>query len=241
MSTFPRSTLGAVSLTFDDGMGSHLNKAIPILEQHDLRGTFYVMAKDLSLLERFRPARDAGHEIGNHTINHPWPQTHVTQSGGRGIEDLSLADMRAELDESIARYRTVFPEVREWGYAYPGYATWVGRGAQRTSYVPLVAERFFCARGGSEVSTPWNAPLRCDRYALNSWKCERRPAAALIDIVERTAAAGAWSIFTFHGVDEGHLPVSEADLTQLTDYLAAHRDRLWTAPVIDVARHLWPA
>ena len=34
----------AVSLTFDDGMRSHLDVAVPLLNDHDLRGTFYLVA-----------------------------------------------------------------------------------------------------------------------------------------------------------------------------------------------------
>ncbi len=33
---------GAVSLTFDDGVKTHIDNAIPTLDRHDLKGTFYV-------------------------------------------------------------------------------------------------------------------------------------------------------------------------------------------------------
>ena len=62
----------AISLTFDDGMKSHLDLAIPILENFGLAGTFYPIAKGNweTSLERFRPAFENGHEIGNHSIHH---------------------------------------------------------------------------------------------------------------------------------------------------------------------------
>ena len=62
----------SISLTFDDGMKSHLDLAIPILEDFGLAGTFYPVAGGdwQASLNRFRPAFENGHEIGNHSIHH---------------------------------------------------------------------------------------------------------------------------------------------------------------------------
>lgn len=49
---------------------------------------------------------------------------------------------------------------------------------------------------------------------------------------------GRWVILTFHGVEEGHLPVSVQVLDELAGYLARDCDRIWTAPVIEVAMHI---
>ena len=65
---------GAVSLAFDDGMQSQLDKAIPLLAQNSLCGTFYVNPGGPNWRERLMPwiaVAEAGHEIGNHTGNHP--------------------------------------------------------------------------------------------------------------------------------------------------------------------------
>ena len=45
-----------------------------------------------------------------------------------------------------------------------------------------------------------------------------------------------WTILTFHGVGEGHLPVTGDDFGSLLDHLAGRRDELWVAPLIQVAR-----
>jgi hypothetical protein len=60
----------------------------------------------------------------------------------------------------------------------------------------------------------------------------------LVGLAERAAAEGRWVVFTFHGIDEGHLPVAAVDLAELCGFLARHRDRLWTAPVAVVAHHV---
>ncbi|MBI1927058.1 hypothetical protein HYR99_22795, partial [Candidatus Poribacteria bacterium] len=83
-----------------------------------------------------------------------------------------------------------------------------------------------------------NSPYHADLHCLNSWKCERRSAAELIGLVERTATQGGWSILTFHGIGEGHLPVASSDFQELLAHLDAGRERIWTAPLIKVAEYL---
>ena len=74
---WPDDCLGAVSLTFDDGRASQLQRAIPILAEFDLRATFYLNPKGDDWLTALAPWREiarTGHEIGNHTIGHPMLQ-----------------------------------------------------------------------------------------------------------------------------------------------------------------------
>jgi peptidoglycan/xylan/chitin deacetylase (PgdA/CDA1 family) len=71
---FPEGCEGAVSLTFDDGSPSQLDKAIPLLNEHNVKATFYINPRGDDWKERLKPWRDvalAGHEVGNHTVNHP--------------------------------------------------------------------------------------------------------------------------------------------------------------------------
>jgi len=233
----------AVSLTFDDGMQSHLDVAIPILDARNLRGTFYLNPTGdddgRTVLEAFRPALEAGHELGNHTIRHPCSCAGGIKSQAviQGcLEQMTLEAMAAELDDADRRFRAAFPHVEAWGFAYPCYNTFVGRGRARCSYVPLVAERFVYARAGGEMSKSFNKPPLMDLACLYCWKCERRTADDMIALVERTVEAEAWSLFIFHGIDEGHLPVAEDAFCELAAYLDTHRDRIWTAPAIEVAR-----
>ena len=244
-------TKAAISLTFDDGMGSHLDIAIPLLEKYDLRGTFYIKARGKDegqkALKRFRPPFESGHEIGNHSINHWCSCAGVMNPDQHGLEYRTLDEVEVELREADERFKSVFPEVERWSFCYPCYNTFVGRGLNRQSYVPIVAKLFFTARAGGEMSNSINSPYHTDLHCLNSWKCERRSAAELIGLVERTAMqvalnpdkiGGGWSIFTFHGIGEGHLPVAQTDFQELLAYLDAARDRIWTAPLIKVAEYL---
>jgi peptidoglycan/xylan/chitin deacetylase (PgdA/CDA1 family) len=74
-----RNTAPLVSFTFDDVPASAFTNGAAILEQHGLRGTFYIaagtlgeMAKDWRVIDRdqVRALHDRGHEIGCHTFSH---------------------------------------------------------------------------------------------------------------------------------------------------------------------------
>ena len=103
--------------------------------------------------------------------------------------------------------------------------------------MPVVA-RYFCAARAKGASVRGNHPRHADLHHLSSWGAERMSAWEMIGLVEQCLVQGWWGIFTFHGVDQGHLPISEHDLCILLDYLARNRARIWTAPLIAVARYI---
>ena len=72
---WPEGFEGAVSLTFDDGLDTQLDNAIPCLDDCGLKGTFYVNPGRSDAWEtqipRWQQASRNGHELGNHTSMHP--------------------------------------------------------------------------------------------------------------------------------------------------------------------------
>src|SRR5215468_4684453 len=94
--TWPAGKRGAVSLSFDDARVSQIEQGMPVLESFGLRGTFYVCIPEITTSrDAWRTAAARGHEIGNHTVNHPctgnfvWCKAH--------LEDYTLAMMEADL------------------------------------------------------------------------------------------------------------------------------------------------
>jgi hypothetical protein len=235
---WPESREGAVSLTFDDGMASQLATAVPTLERHGLRATFYLNPRGDDWAERlavWRAVAAAGHELGNHTCAHPCSRAFPWVVPGGALEDMTLEDMAADLDRAEERLSVLSGVPAGRSFAYPCYQDQVGFGSSRRSYVPLVAERFIAGRARGERA---NDPLRCDRHHLWSFPCERAGAAEMIGLCELGAAEGAWTILPLHGIQEGALSVQEADLAALCAHLGRARARLWTAPVAEVAARL---
>src|SRR3990167_6424485 len=68
-----RTDKKVISLTFDDGpTPPYTNQILDILKKHGVKATFFVTGDNASihpaLLKRMM---EEGHEIGNHTWNHP--------------------------------------------------------------------------------------------------------------------------------------------------------------------------
>lgn len=234
---WPNGEVAAISLSFDDGMRSQLEVAVPMLNQYGLRGTFYINPRDgyQETYAAWRSVVAAGHEVANHTINHPCSKNFqfISEFGRRALEEMTLEDIGWEIDETNRRLQELFPEQGPISFGYPCYQPFVGKGLTRQSYVPEVLKRCVAGRGRGERA---NDPQYCDLGYLWSTPCERMPGAQMIGVVEQTIAQARWGILTFHGVNEGHLLVGDGDLTELCSHLAVNRDRVWVAPVAEVAQ-----
>lgn len=235
---WPDGRLAAISLTFDDGLASQLSEAVPLLNRFGLHGSFYVNPRadwQDALAPWVQVAAD-GHEVGNHSVRHMCPRGLWNQpKGPNTLEGMTLADVEQDILLAQERLTTLLEEPPAT-YCYPCYANHVGEGADRQSYVPVVAKHFVAARGTGEFG--YNYPGACDLHYLWSWRCEGASAASMIGRAEMAAMAGTWDIFTFHGVGDGHLSVAKVDLQQFLAYLAAQSDRIWVAPVATVAKRI---
>jgi peptidoglycan/xylan/chitin deacetylase (PgdA/CDA1 family) len=85
----------AVALTFDDGYMDAYTAALPILQQHGYVATFYLVSGFVGQpgylgWAEARAMRDAGMEIGAHSVTHP------------DLTSLGLDDLRAQVAQSGA-------------------------------------------------------------------------------------------------------------------------------------------
>ena len=238
-SPWPDGCQGAISLTFDDGMASQLAVAAPMLTRFDIQGTFYINPRDgfEQTMTAWRDVAAAGHELGNHTIRHPCSNNHafISETGRLALETMSLDEMAQEILETGRRIAQLAPQQHATSFAYPCYLEYIGQGKTRQSYVPLVAQHCIAGRGRGEDA---NDPHHCDIGYLWSWQCERMTGAELVGLAEEAATKGRWGIMTFHGIQEGHLSITDRALETLCIHLSRHRDRIWTAPVATIAQQL---
>jgi len=235
---WPQGCKGAVSLTFDDGTSSQLTEAVPRLDDAGLSGTFYLNPHRGhwdATAESWRAVGMAGHELGNHTMRHPCSCNYHFDADFC-LEKISLQDMADTIDAAQTALDDIHPEGRDArSFCYPCYQTFVGAGATRHSYVPVVAARFRAARASGERP---NDPRITDLHCLMSYAAEGAGADNLIAYAEHAAAEGGWAVFTFHGVGGDHLAVDAEAFDALTRHLARQRHRLWTATLIEVADHV---
>ena len=227
---------GAVSLTFDDGILTQLDNAVPCLNGHGLSGTFYVnpgrSPRWDGLLSRWKEVSRQGHELGNHTGSHPC-SCNFGFSPGNCLEKLTLDDIAETIDYATDVMNAEFPEQDgHRSFCYPCYQSYVGAGVDRQSYVPLVAERFVCGRGGGERA---NYPELIDLSYTWAWAVQGHSGQDMIAYVENAASSGQWAIICMHGVGGEHIAIETEALAELCSHLETHRDRIRTDTVIAIA------
>lgn len=231
--------LGAVSLTYDDGIPSQLERAVPRMEERSLRGTFYLgpnMPDYVQGLQPWKAVAERGHEIGNHSLSHTCSRNFTTDTEAKGLERSTLAEIEADVAEAERRLQEVIP-AKARSFAYPCYQTDVGEGLTRQSYVPVIAKRFIAARAVGEYGFA-NTPLNCDLHHLASHNAEHCRGPELIGLVRKAVKYGRWIIFAFHSIEGGRLGIAEYEFCELLDFLAEERQSIWTAPVAEVAQYL---
>jgi hypothetical protein len=238
LAEFWKPYVGAVSLTFDDGLPCQREKAIPAMDALGIQGTFYLCPRGDDWRERLRPWAEVarnGHEIGNHSISHTCSNNFG--GGHGGLEDKSLADIEADLLAAQKRLAQLAPHQVDWTFCYPCYQTHVGRGVAQKSYVPIVAKHCLAGRARGEYGFA-NHPAAVDLACAWAIPTERMGGFEMIGLVEELTAQGRWVIFVFHEIDGARLTVGSYDFGLLLRYLHRRRDKVWTAPVAQVARRI---
>lgn len=236
---WPDGIRGAVSLTFDDGLSSQLVTAVPILDRHGLKGTFYVNAgPDPEWAEEealWRAVGATGHELGNHGFGHPCSCNHTWIPRWRCLDNLSMADLQERLEITDAALDTLAPDQPVRSYAYPCYESWVGRGARRESYVPFVAETFVGGRAGMEMS---NDPRWVDLPFTRSFEMRGQSVDEIVGLIEGGVRRGHWVVLTFHGVGDDYIQVDTEVFADLVAWLDEHRSTVWTGTFTEVAAYI---
>ncbi len=224
---WPDGRKAAVSLAYDDALDSQLDNAIPALDRHRLKASFYLQLSQPSLRDRlpeWRAAARSGHELGNHSLfhqcsaaaaGHEWvqPQRDLdTTSAMQMKEQVLLANVMLQAidGQHMRTYTVPCGDVR----------------ARDGDYLPLVADAFVGIKVGSGAVAPDMATL--DPAAVTVDAPEGVSGDELIAIVEQAARKGSMVNFTFHGIGGDYLSVSNEAHEQLLAYLDAHRDVYWT-------------
>lgn len=138
----------AVVLTYDDALNVHLDKVIPALDAFKFKGTFYLVGSSPVVSKRlneWRAAAKKGHELGNHTLNHPCDGTFAGRDFVTPEADLSKFSVARAINE-IKVTNTILEAIdgkKERTFAYPCGDRKIGD----VYYYDLLKEDFVAARG----------------------------------------------------------------------------------------------
>lgn len=233
---WPDGKRAAVSLTFDDARPSQLVHGLSVFDEFGIKVTFYLSPANLEQhIPGWQRAVAAGHEMGNHTLHHPCTGNFAF-AREKALENYTLEAMARELDEANAMIRALLG-VEPVSFAYPCGQTFVGRGKEVRSYVPLVAERFVSGR--LWLSEDANDPGFCDLSQLLARESDGKDFEELKALADDAGRRARWLILAGHEIaDAGPQTTRLADLRRLCAYLTAPENGFWVQPVGVIGRYV---
>ena len=193
-------------ITFDDVVRSQLENAVPVLQKHGFKATFFVCdwfcdsrvhaLKQGMFMDDLKTLHKLGFELGNHTKDHANPAS-------LSVEE-NMAQV-AYIEDLFKELQVPAPKV----YAYPGgpYAEPAATAVKSKGYI--------AARTGG------NRPL--DLATLNPFDmpsylfCDDRP-----DIFEQAFEAlknGGTAILTYHGIPDVEHPWCNVSVEHFTEQM----------------------
>lgn len=234
--SWPNGKMAALSLSFDDARFSQIDVGIPILNQYNVKATFYVSIDRLEQrVDDWKKILMAGHEIGNHSLTHPC-SGNFPWARHKALEEYTLEKMEQELDDANAMIEQLL-NVRPKTFAYPCGQTFVGRGKNLKSYIPLVAQRFIAGRGWLDEGD--NDPVFSDLTRLMAREFDGLRVEQVKVLIDQAVENGAWLILAGHDIGApGRQVTTAATLDSLCCYVNQEESRIWVAPVQTVAEYI---
>lgn len=214
----------AVSYTIDDSQPSQVAH-FPELDATGVRMTFYLNPSNnwiASYDATWQAALAAGHELGNHTVNH----CHADLSGCNA----NLGTVDAEIDDCSSYITTKLGQPEVWTFAFP---------FGDTGFESYAKTRFLLARGvGSgmiapgDATDPFNLPIVA---AAGSETAE-----VFSEDIDVAVEQGRWLIFLFHSI----LPTADnwyagVDIGSITGSIAHAEEagNVWLDSVVNVGAY----
>ncbi len=227
----------AVVLTYDDGLHVHLNQVIPLLDSMDFKATFYIPGNAPALynhIEEWAEASKKGHELGNHTLNHPCAGKSMGREWVNPDYDLDDYSVTKIIDE-IKLANTLLKAIdgkSQRTFAYTCGDTQIGG----VSFIPEIKNSFVAARS---VGPSFESLAVIDLYQIGAFMVNGETGSELKSMVQQAMEKNVLLVFLFHGVGGEHdINVSLEAHRQLIQFLKQHETEIWLAPLEEVATFL---
>ena len=232
---WPEKQKAAVCLTFDDGLDSHLDNAIPLLDSLHIKATFYCPGNKESLHNRtseWKKIAENGHELGNHSLFHPcdarqfdWVKPEYD------LNQYSLEQIRMELYTANTLLKAIDGQTnRTYGYTCSNFKV-----QGDSTYVDIVKQLFTAARSDGPIP---NTMENIDINFMPSWDVDSPTGKELIDYVKEAGKKGTIATFMFHSVGGGYLNVSNEALQELLIYLKENEEDYWVDTFYKVTKYI---
>lgn len=233
---WPNGAKVAISITFDDARPSQLDVGLPILDKHDVKATFYISPNAFEeRLDDWKQAHKNGHEVANHSMIHPCSGNYPW-ARHKALEEYTLDKMETELIEANAYIKNHVGE-EPVSFAYPCGQSYVGRGADLQSYIPLVSGLFLTARGWKNSYA--NDPTFCDLANLAGRELDLLSFDQALVIMEDAKDNGFWLIWGGHNVGEQkRQTILSETLEQICIYAKDQANEIWIDTVGNIGKYI---
>ena len=235
---YPNKAKNAVSITFDDARHSQVDTGLVLLNKYQIKATFYVSPFNVKeRVEKWQMAVKTGHEIANHTASHlctgnfEW-----LRELGVSLEQFTLKEMEQDILKGQDYIKATL-NVTPTAFAYPCGNTFVGRGANTKSYVPLIAKHFKTGRTWLDETA--NNPNFTDFSQLTSLPIDGLTFEEIQKTIEQHRTNNSWIILAGHDIGKRDQYTTGTDaLEQLIVYLQDPKNGFWLDTVSNVADYV---
>jgi peptidoglycan/xylan/chitin deacetylase (PgdA/CDA1 family) len=233
---WPEGKQIAISLSFDDARASQVDAGTALLDEYGVKATFYVVPNSVKQrLEGWKKAAENGHEIGNHSYNHPCTGN-FPWSRQKAIENYTLKKMKKELIMANHEIENLL-DIKSEVFAYPCGQTYVGSGKNTRSYVPVVSKLFLSGRGWLDEGP--NDPQFCDPAQLTGMEMDGKEFEQILPLIENAKKTGAWLVLAGHEMgSSGSQTTRLSMLKKLIEYAQNPANGIWIAPVGTVVKYI---
>lgn len=221
-----RSEQTIVTFSFDDIPKQAATLGAKILEDADVRGTFFIAAGLLG--KSFGPwhfaemndvvkLHAAGHEIGSHTYSHP------------DCQRLSATALLAEITQNATILESAMPNLELASFAYP-------YGSVGCRQKHALMHEFACGRGTHPDINAQHLDIgQLNSFTLND---DKTPAARIQELISETSMANGWLMFHTHDICDK--PTAEDCSPSLlsTAVKLAKAANCLVLPIREVLRHV---
>jgi peptidoglycan/xylan/chitin deacetylase (PgdA/CDA1 family) len=226
----------AISLSFDDARLSNVGAGTDLLDEYDVKATFFIVPSNAEkALAGWKKAVSNGHEMGNHSSNHACSGNFVW-SRANALENYSVEKMRQELIDANKRIHELLG-VTPTVYAYPCGQTFIGRGKNTQSFVPVISDLFVAGRGWRNEAPV--DPAYCDMAQLTGMEMDGKNFDEILEYINDAKKGAQWLVLAGHETAESGSQTSRLSMLRaLCAYAKDPANGIWIAPIGEVAAYV---
>jgi hypothetical protein len=224
-----------LSFTFDDACFSQIDSGISLFDKYGVKATFYVSLWRLEpRLDVWKKAIANGHEIGNHTYRHPCTVNHDFIKGN-SLKRYTILRMNMELyseNEVIKEILGFYPV----SFAYPCGQTFIGKGLNTKSYVPLVSAMF---ESGHLYGEGLTNPAFCDMAQLPAENLDGKSFNQIKELIETAKSTDKWLFLAGHEINGGGNGASfKSTIDAICKYAVDPTNGIWIDNIHNIASYV---